>query len=440
MLELAHVVKYVLEGLAVAFVAYYLTGKKTDLFEIAMLGLTASLTFLVLDMFAPSVALGSRQGAGFGMGYGMVGGDGDDDTVAEDFKANQEGGNPTGLPWEWFNPNKPHPAAKAKGQAVQSGGGPTGRPWEWYNPFSSRSAVKEGFESQEQHDEAAKDIGKPYKLKDGQYAAEIVQPGYNEDVRPYNTYGCSFVSDPSVWNQDLFDAYDTKQSHNQMGGADPAPPPPNQAIPPPAGAPTSQPAPGEKKNDSFVVDDPEFRRAGVLYSGDLVVLTTGGNYIQRGAVDSQIIFDKPLPKIGTNLSKLRIIHANKHSLTKQVPINYGDPVNIMHNAYFNNKNESRYVKYGERLQSHQEGPLFRAFKIADPANPTRTGPVEPGQDILLMRGDTEGKNIYLKVEDDKTVSSAAEQNNASKFQVELVRVYELHNKNLCVCPNEVLYP
>lgn len=439
MLELTHVVKYVLEGLAVAFVAYYLTGKKTDLFEIAMLGLTASLTFLVLDLFAPSVALGSRQGAGFGVGYGMVGGDADQDTVAEDFKDNQEGGNPTGRPWEWFKFN---PTA-----AKQSGGGPTGRPWEWYNPFSSRTALKEGFESQEQHDEAAKDIGKPYKLKDGQYAAKIVQPGYNEEVRPYNTYGCQFVSDPSVWNQDLFDAYDAK-GHNQTGGADPSSAPttgapvapPTQALPAPPGAPTTQPAPGEKKNDKFAVDDPEFRRAGVLYSGDLVVLTTNGNYIQRGAVDSQIVFDKPLPKMGTNLSKLRIVHANKHSLTKQVPINYGDPVNIMHNAYFNNKNEPRYVKYGERLQSHQEGPLFRVFKIVDPANPTRTGPVEPGQDILLMRGDVEGKNIYLKVEDDKTVSSIAEQTNAAKFQIELVRVYELHNKNLCVCPNEVLYP
>ena len=67
--------KYLLEGVAVAAAAYYIPQKKTDLQEVAMIGAMAALTFLVLDLFAPNVAAGTRQGSGFGIGYGMVGGE-----------------------------------------------------------------------------------------------------------------------------------------------------------------------------------------------------------------------------------------------------------------------------------------------------------------------------------------------------------------------------
>ena len=73
-LSLNDVVKYVLEGCAVAAAAFYLPQKKTDLKEVAMIGMIAAVTFFVLDLFAPSVAAGTRQGSGFGIGYGLVGG------------------------------------------------------------------------------------------------------------------------------------------------------------------------------------------------------------------------------------------------------------------------------------------------------------------------------------------------------------------------------
>ena len=73
-LSLNDVVKYVLEGCAVAAAAFYLPQKKTDLKEVAMIGMVAAITFFVLDLFAPSVAAGTRQGSGFGIGYGLVGG------------------------------------------------------------------------------------------------------------------------------------------------------------------------------------------------------------------------------------------------------------------------------------------------------------------------------------------------------------------------------
>lgn len=79
MLDVQSLVKYLLEGVAVAVAAYYLTNKKQDPQEVLMLGLVAAVSFLVLDQFAPAVAGGARQGAGFGVGYQLVGGEYEDD-------------------------------------------------------------------------------------------------------------------------------------------------------------------------------------------------------------------------------------------------------------------------------------------------------------------------------------------------------------------------
>ena len=77
MLDLQSLVKYLLEGLAVAAAAFYIPQKKTDLQEVALIAVTAAAVFAVLDLFAPAVAAGSRQGAGFGIGHGMVQSGGD---------------------------------------------------------------------------------------------------------------------------------------------------------------------------------------------------------------------------------------------------------------------------------------------------------------------------------------------------------------------------
>lgn len=71
---MGNIIKYVLEGAAVAFVAYYILPNSTKLpAEIATLALTASLVFMILDLYAPAVSDGARMGAGFGIGAGLVG-------------------------------------------------------------------------------------------------------------------------------------------------------------------------------------------------------------------------------------------------------------------------------------------------------------------------------------------------------------------------------
>lgn len=74
MINLQDLVKYMLEGAAVALAAFYIPQRKGDLKEIAIIALTAALTFAILDQFAPGIAAGTRQGAGFGIGYNITNG------------------------------------------------------------------------------------------------------------------------------------------------------------------------------------------------------------------------------------------------------------------------------------------------------------------------------------------------------------------------------
>jgi len=85
MFDLMSLVKYVLEGTAVALAAFYIPRKNMNMQEVLMIALTAAAVFAVLDLFAPAVGSGARHGSGFGIGYNLVtGGAADDATDTPD--------------------------------------------------------------------------------------------------------------------------------------------------------------------------------------------------------------------------------------------------------------------------------------------------------------------------------------------------------------------
>jgi ABC-type Co2+ transport system permease subunit len=67
-------IKYLIEGLVVAAVAYIIPRKELDLEEISVIALMAAATFAILDVFIPAAATSSRQGIGFAVGTGLTGG------------------------------------------------------------------------------------------------------------------------------------------------------------------------------------------------------------------------------------------------------------------------------------------------------------------------------------------------------------------------------
>jgi ABC-type Co2+ transport system permease subunit len=70
---LTRVIKYVVEGVAVALALVFIPRKSLPIDEISTLALVAAAVFAVLDLVSPSIGVTARQGAGFGLGANLVG-------------------------------------------------------------------------------------------------------------------------------------------------------------------------------------------------------------------------------------------------------------------------------------------------------------------------------------------------------------------------------
>ena len=66
-------IKYLVEGLMVAIVAFVIPQKPLKIEEIAIIALMAAATFSILDTFVPTMGASARTGAGFGIGANLVG-------------------------------------------------------------------------------------------------------------------------------------------------------------------------------------------------------------------------------------------------------------------------------------------------------------------------------------------------------------------------------
>lgn len=64
----------ILEGLAITLVIYLATGLKIKSDKIVYFALMIIITLIILDLWAPNVASGTRQGYGFGSGWSLIGG------------------------------------------------------------------------------------------------------------------------------------------------------------------------------------------------------------------------------------------------------------------------------------------------------------------------------------------------------------------------------
>lgn len=66
-------IRYLLEGLAVALATQLIAHKKINVSEIALIGVTSASILSLLDSFSPTVSAGVRSGMGTGVGLGTVG-------------------------------------------------------------------------------------------------------------------------------------------------------------------------------------------------------------------------------------------------------------------------------------------------------------------------------------------------------------------------------
>jgi hypothetical protein len=61
-----------LEGLVVGIVAFVVPSKGVSLSEAGMIAMVAASMFALLDLLSPSIGASFRQGAGMGLGFGLV--------------------------------------------------------------------------------------------------------------------------------------------------------------------------------------------------------------------------------------------------------------------------------------------------------------------------------------------------------------------------------
>ena len=67
------VIKYLIEGLVIAAAAIFIPKRALPFDEVATLAVLAAVVFAILDAVSPSVGVPTRQGAGLGLGFKIVG-------------------------------------------------------------------------------------------------------------------------------------------------------------------------------------------------------------------------------------------------------------------------------------------------------------------------------------------------------------------------------
>ena len=173
-----NLLKYMVEGMAVSLAMYLLTGRTRGYQEIMWVGLTAGLTFLVLDALAPSIGAGARQGSGFGLGFKTVGahfmGGGNEDFDGEfdgEFDEAFEG-------------------SSSENPLLNLG----------ENPVTHHQLTTAPSHHESEHiSETEHPSPNPgYYVVPGSYAHRIVKPGYNADLmHPANTMNLYHHEEPA---------------------------------------------------------------------------------------------------------------------------------------------------------------------------------------------------------------------------------------------------
>lgn len=267
-----------------------------------------------------------------------------------------------------------------------------------------------------------------YKIYPGIDSVINIRPGFHDRVIPYNTENLTKQFGSYQNLEKISTLTSEKTLKSMMGGG-------NESGNGESDYRSNKNAEYRVPNNDLVIEP---RLNNVVYSGDLIELVSGDLIIQRASTSSQVLLDKPLPQIRSNLSKLRFENAFTPEKDQYSPIRYKQQVMLKHNALIDNKNQIRMIKYGERLQSHQSGPAFDLFKLINKDNPDSTDYVKYGDQFYIICGDQSGDKVFLKLESDHSISSEARQSEAIVFSLLLIKPY---NPVLpCVCPNEFIFP
>lgn len=192
--------KYLLEGLAVAAATVLMTRRQATYREIAIIAGSAALTFFLLDTLAPSIAFGARKGTGFGIGVQGVGIETFTDEITTTSGAPVVGTVGVAEAEEVLSTGVT--SGVVVNDVIVNGGCDISSPFFKEGPDNCKCVLDcNPACPNELTCPVTCPIGKtvfqncniesnnsPYKIVPGQYSHQVVLPGYNECVKPYNYY------------------------------------------------------------------------------------------------------------------------------------------------------------------------------------------------------------------------------------------------------------
>jgi hypothetical protein len=71
-LTINNLIKYFIQGIAVAVAVYVIPNRRTNYREVLVISVIAALTFFTLDIFTDDISKAARFGTGFGIGLSLV--------------------------------------------------------------------------------------------------------------------------------------------------------------------------------------------------------------------------------------------------------------------------------------------------------------------------------------------------------------------------------
>lgn len=396
-----NILKYLLEGLGIAVAAKYLLGKASSVRELMLITVSITLSFIILDMFAPAVATGARQGVGFGTGLNLVQfgaghneiREGMDDPVAIDYYTH--GG---------------HPKISEEGQPIMhlrdSIVAENSDKMDLY--YSSEELQRStpsqvDFIGRFMDDRMMLSRGKAKKTAESKNLHErFVSEIRRERVHNIAGFDSQALTQGTVSKIEAFaDAADNTNLYNNFT----------------SGAGQTAAERGLVYGTVTVTPDQKHlsRINKTLYSGDLITLVDntgntlagfdGSKYVRAAAPADM--------NVGNKLFKLRFELTSGHDTTKLTPIKYGSAVYLIYN---DDSAQTHKVSHNGDLNMMDSNKDV-VFELINPTNNADTGVINQGDDILIRRAVEGDKMQYLKVNTDrKRVETNADAASATKFK------------------------
>lgn len=395
-----------MEGIAIAFVTQYLMGKNTNIKEIAMITLTITVTLFLLDKYAPGVGQYTRQGVGFNIGRGQIGGadgefvyDGIIDPALAEVTGYADGSDVAVLPVD-FSRDRPVCSDEDSPQQLLEG-------MDDKVAIDYYSHDRIPTDNSDCHPEVGSQVNMIERFMDDRvamnYYSQDRQPtSCGRDIHQESKDRILATQRGGAGTENAYDASSNSDIYSNYTDG------PGQTV-------------GQRGlvygNLTIAPNQEHLARIKqTVYSGDLVNIFADGNKLVLLS-DSKFVRAVPSDKIGLDdkFFKLRFQAVTDHRTDKMIPLTYGNGVYIK----FNDETSQEVLLNHSGDLNSLSSQRDNIFELVNKDLPTSMSVVSFADNILLRRS-VEGQPLrYFKINTERArVETTADLANATVFSIQ----------------------